>query len=95
MPNPMAPAPVAAPFTPPRQRQPSTESIKVYSPPESSFSQSRNFLGPEPYPSDAARPDTLFNDLMRVVGTPHDGKGKPPYPTNDDSRENPFRDPGR
>ncbi|OQD66771.1 hypothetical protein PENPOL_c004G06064 [Penicillium polonicum] len=95
MPNPMAPAPVAAPFTPPRQRQPSTESIKVYSPPEPSFSQSRNFLGPEPYPGDAARPDTLFNDLMRVVGTPHDGQRKAPYPTNDDSRENPFRDPGR
>lgn len=95
MPNPMVPAPVAAPFTPPRQRQPSTESIKVYSPPESSFSQSRNFLGPEPYPGDAARPDTLFNDLMRVVGTPHDGKGKAPYPTNDDSRENPFSDPVR
>lgn len=93
MPNPMAPAPVAAPFTPPRQRQPSTESIKVYSPPESSFSQSRNFLGPEPYPGDAAKPDTLFNDLMRVVGTPHDGKGK--APTNDDSRENPFKDPVR
>ncbi|KAJ9486516.1 hypothetical protein VN97_g6831 [Penicillium thymicola] len=95
MPNPMAPAPVAAPFTPPRQRQPSTESIKVYSPPESSFSQSRNFLGPEPYPGGAARPDTLFNDLMRVVETPHAGKAKTPYPTNDDSRKNPFRDPVR
>lgn len=91
MPNPMHPAP----FTPPRQRQPSTESIKVYSPPESSFSQSRNFLGPEPYPGNAARPDTLFSDLMRVVESPHGGKPKAPYPTNDDSRENPFRDPTR
>ncbi|KAI3152090.1 hypothetical protein CBS147325_1893 [Penicillium roqueforti] len=91
MPNPMHPAP----FTPPRQRQPSTESITVYSPPESWLSQSRTLLGPSPYPGDTARPDTLFSDLMRVVGSPHDGKGKPPYPTNDNSRENPFRDPVR
>ncbi|KAK4863511.1 hypothetical protein LT330_002289 [Penicillium expansum] len=95
MPNPMAPAPVAAPFTPPRQRQPSTESIKVYSPPEPSFAQSRNFLGPEPYPGAADKPDTLFNDLMQVVAVPHVAKVKAPYPTNDDSRENPFRDPVR
>ncbi|KAJ5163138.1 uncharacterized protein N7500_004968 [Penicillium coprophilum] len=74
----------AAPFTPPRQRQPSTESIKVYSPPESSFSQSRTFLEPEPYPGTASRPDTSFSGLMRVVDNTHD-----------DSRENPFRDPGR
>ncbi|CAG8898043.1 unnamed protein product [Penicillium egyptiacum] len=95
IPNPMA----SAPFTPPRQRQPSTESIKVYSPPESSFSQSRTLLGPEPlgYPGSAARPDTLFGDLMRDVGAPRDGHGKrkAPYPTSNDSRENPFRDPVR
>ncbi|KGO77319.1 hypothetical protein PITC_092790 [Penicillium italicum] len=93
MPNPMAPAP--APFTPPRQRQPSTESIKVYSPPESSFAQSRNFLGPELCPGAADRPDTLFSDLMQVVSVPHVAKVKAPYPTNEDSRENPFRDPVR
>ena len=91
MPNPVA----SAPFTPPRQRQPSTESIKVYSPPESTFSQNRNRLMPEPYPGSAARPDTLFSDLMRDVGAPHGGKGKPPYPTRDDTLENPFRDPVR
>ncbi|QQK41497.1 GPI transamidase component PIG-S [Penicillium digitatum] len=93
MPNPTAPAP--APFTPPRQRQPRTESIKVYSPPESSLLQSRNFLGPEPYPGGADRPDTLFSDLMKVVAVPHVAKVKAPFPTNDDSRENPFRDPVR
>ncbi|KAJ6187259.1 hypothetical protein N7519_002167 [Penicillium mononematosum] len=91
MPNPVA----SAPFTPPRQRQPSTESIKVYSPPESLFLQNRNRLGPEPYPGSAARPDTLFSNLMRDVGTPQGGKGKVPYPTHDDNRENPFRDPVR
>jgi hypothetical protein len=90
------PDPVAsAPFTPPRQRQPSTESIKVYSPPESLFLQNRNRLGPEPYPGSAARPDTLFSNLMRDVGTPQGGKGKVPYPTHDDNQENPFRDPVR
>ncbi|KAJ5514568.1 hypothetical protein N7463_004120 [Penicillium fimorum] len=91
MPIPMPPAP----FTPPRQRQPSTESIKVYSPPESSFSQSRTFLEPEPYPGIAARPNTTFSGLMQVVGDPHGGKGNAPYPTPDESQENPFRDPGR
>ncbi|KAJ5959939.1 uncharacterized protein N7479_007089 [Penicillium vulpinum] len=90
MPIPMPPAP----FTPPRQRQPSTESIKIYSPPESSFSQSRTFLEPEPYQGSAVRPDTTFSGLIRVVN-PHDGKGNAPYPTHDDSRENPFRDPER
>ncbi|CAI7586673.1 unnamed protein product [Penicillium glandicola] len=85
----------SAPFTPPRQRQPSTESIKVYSPPDPSFSQSRNFLKPEPYPGTTARPDTTFSDLMQVAGFTIDGKGNAPYPTNDDSRENPFKDPVR
>jgi hypothetical protein len=84
----------AAPFTPPRQRQPSMESIKVYSPPESSFPQ-RTFLHPEPYPGTSARPDTTYSGLMRVVGNPNDDKGNAPYPTHDNSRENPFRDPGR
>jgi hypothetical protein len=83
-----------APFTPPQQRQPSTESIKVYSPP-GVLSQSRNFLGPEPYPRTIARPETTFTDLMKVVGFPQDGNGTAPYPTCEDSRKNPFRDPGR
>ncbi|KAJ5436028.1 hypothetical protein N7445_006913 [Penicillium cf. griseofulvum] len=89
-PIPMPPAPI----TPPRQRQPSMESIKVYSPPESSFPQ-RTFLEPGPYPGTSARPDTTYSGLMRVVVNSHDGKGNAPYPTHDDSRENPFRDPGR
>lgn len=55
------------PVTPPRQREPSTESIKVYSPP-GAFMQSRRFLGPEPYPSRIARPSTTFSDLVQAVG---------------------------
>lgn len=55
------------PVTPPRQREPSTESIKVYSPP-AVFMQSRRFLGPEPYPSRIARPSTTFTDLVQAVG---------------------------
>ncbi|KXG45481.1 uncharacterized protein PGRI_040300 [Penicillium griseofulvum] len=91
---PPIPIPVpAAPFTPPRQRQPSMESIKVYSPPESSFPQ-RTFLHPAPYPGTSDRPDTTYSGLMRVVGNPNDGNGNTPYPAHDDSRENPFRDPG-
>ncbi|KAJ6104714.1 hypothetical protein N7523_011034 [Penicillium sp. IBT 18751x] len=65
------------PVTPPRQRQSSTESIKIYSPP-GAFAQSRKFLGPEPYPLTLARPDTTFTDLMQVVGF-NDPKGKPSY----------------
>ncbi|KAJ5202085.1 uncharacterized protein N7498_006748 [Penicillium cinerascens] len=67
----------SCPVTPPPQRKPSTESIKVYSPP-GAFAQSRKFLGPEPYPSTIARPDTTFTDLMRVVGF-NDPKGNPSY----------------
>ncbi|KAJ5492539.1 hypothetical protein N7539_001285 [Penicillium diatomitis] len=55
------------PVAPPRRREPSTESIKVYSPP-GAFSQSRKFLGPEPYPGGIARPDTTFSDLVQAVG---------------------------
>lgn len=65
------------PVTPPRQRQPSTESIKVYSP-ASAFSQSRKFLGPEPYPGSISRPDTTFTDLVQAVGF-NDSKGNPSY----------------
>ncbi|KAF3386682.1 hypothetical protein F1880_000676 [Penicillium rolfsii] len=65
------------PATPPFQRQPSTESIKVYSPP-GAFSQSRKFLGPEPYPGTISRPDTTFTDLVQAVGF-NDSKGNPSY----------------
>ncbi|CAG8011276.1 unnamed protein product [Penicillium olsonii] len=85
MPNP------AAPFTPPRQRQPSTESIKIYSPP-GAFRQPHKGLGPGPYPGHIARPDTSFPDLIHGIGCPQDAN-KLPYPTHEDSRENPFRDP--
>ncbi|KAJ5389812.1 uncharacterized protein N7496_000880 [Penicillium cataractarum] len=68
---------VQYPVTPPRQRQPSTESIKVYSPP-GAFSQSRKFLGPEPYPGTISRPDTTFTDLVQAVGF-NDSKGNPSY----------------
>lgn len=72
------------PVTPPPQRQPSTESIKVYSPP-GAFAQSRKFLGPEPYPSTVARPDTTFTDLMQVVGF-NDGKGNPSFKVTVDEK---------
>ncbi|KAJ5671527.1 hypothetical protein N7507_000654 [Penicillium longicatenatum] len=62
------------PVTPPRQREPSTESIKVYSPP-AVFMQSRRFLGPEPYPSRIARPSTTFTDLVQAVGFNNESKG--------------------
>ncbi|KAJ6095487.1 hypothetical protein N7486_006233 [Penicillium sp. IBT 16267x] len=62
------------PVTPPRQREPSTESIKVYSPPVV-FMQSRRFLGPEPYPSRIARPSTTFTDLVQAVGFNNETKG--------------------
>lgn len=65
------------PVTPPRQRQPSTESIKVYSPPNV-FVQSRKFLGPEPYPGSISRPDTTFTDLAQAVGF-NDSRGNPVY----------------
>lgn len=65
------------PVTPPRQREPSTESIKVYSPP-GAFAQSRKFLGPEPYPGTIARPDTTFTDLVKAVGF-NDSKGNPSF----------------
>lgn len=55
------------PITPPRQREVSSESIKVYSP-HAAFPQSKRFLGPEPYPSRIARPSTTFGDLMQAVG---------------------------
>ncbi|KAJ5895036.1 hypothetical protein N7495_006727 [Penicillium taxi] len=77
------PLPMAAnPVTPPRQRQPSTESIKVYTPPGAAFAQSRKFLGPEPYPSSIARPDTTFSDFMQLGKTQDSGKNeKKPPPT--------------
>lgn len=68
---------VQGPVTPPRQHQPSMESIKVYSPP-GAFSQSRKFLGPEPYPGTISRPDTTFTDLVQAVGF-NDSKGNPSY----------------
>ncbi|KAJ5175017.1 uncharacterized protein N7482_000894 [Penicillium canariense] len=68
---------VQYPVTPPGQRQASTESIKVYSPP-GAFSQSRKFLGPEPYPGTISRPDTTFTDLVQAVGF-NDAKGNPSY----------------
>lgn len=67
------PIPTTYPVTPQRQREPSTESIKVFTPP-GAFAQSRKFLGPEPYPGSIARPDTTFTDLMQVVGF-NDSKG--------------------
>lgn len=78
------PVPTAYPVTPPRQREPSTESIKVYSPP-GAFAQSRKFLGPEPYPGIVARPDTTFTDLMQVVGF-NDSKGNPQYKLTDEGK---------
>jgi len=75
---------VPNPVTPPRQRQPSTESIKVYSPP-GAFAQSRKFLGPEPYPGPMGRPDTTFSDLMKTVGF-SDGKGNPSYKVGVDEK---------
>ncbi|KAJ5719748.1 hypothetical protein N7493_007326 [Penicillium malachiteum] len=73
---PTTPEMVHDPVTPPRQRAPSTESIKVYSPP-GAFMQSRRFLGPEPYPGRIARPSTTFTDLVQAVGFQESkGQGK-------------------
>ena len=80
------------PVTPPRQREPSTESIKVYSPP-GTFAQPRKFLGPEPYPATIARPDTTFTDLIQGHGF-SGPQGEPSYRIRENSKENPFRDPG-
>ncbi|KAJ5669131.1 hypothetical protein N7462_010201 [Penicillium macrosclerotiorum] len=80
------PLPGYPPVTPPRQRQPSTESIKIYSPPGAAFAQSRKFLGPEPYPGTIARPDTTFTDLVQAVGF-SDAKGNPTFKVTDTSKE--------
>lgn len=86
------PVPITVnPVTPPRQREPSTESIKVYSPP-GAFSQPRNFLGPGLYPPTAARPDTTFTDLIQGHGF-RGPQGEPSYRIREHSKENPFRDP--
>jgi hypothetical protein len=73
------PVPMPAPLTPPRQRQPSTESITIYSP--HSFAQLA-----------AARPNTTFSDLMHVARGPNE---MPPYPMHKDLKQDPFRDPAR
>ncbi|KAJ5095873.1 hypothetical protein NUU61_005229 [Penicillium alfredii] len=84
--------PVPAPAVTPPERQASTESIKVFSPP-GAFAQSNKFLGPEPYPGTIAQPDTTFTDLMQVVGF-SDGKGEPCYRVTEtpQPQNNPFRD---
>ncbi|KAL4891736.1 hypothetical protein BDV59DRAFT_181651 [Aspergillus ambiguus] len=58
--------PPPLPIMPPRKalprRQPSTESIKVYTPP--GVFASTAVLKPEPYPNAAQRPNTTFSDMI-------------------------------
>ncbi|KAL3466550.1 hypothetical protein BJX64DRAFT_230953 [Aspergillus heterothallicus] len=64
-PNPMPaeniPPVPAMPMTPPRQRQPSTESIRVYTPP-GAFAGSGALLNPAPYPDH--RPNTTLTEIL-------------------------------
>ncbi|KAI9374588.1 hypothetical protein BJX61DRAFT_497938 [Aspergillus egyptiacus] len=53
------------PMTPPPQRQPSTESIRVYSPP--GVFASTGMLGPSPYPDH--RPNTTLTEILDQVQT--------------------------
>ncbi|OJJ89369.1 uncharacterized protein ASPGLDRAFT_31072 [Aspergillus glaucus CBS 516.65] len=66
-------------------RPPSTESIRVYTPP--GVFQTRGFLKPDPYPGVAAwgvnaRPDTTFTEMIDHVGF-RDKRGQPCYRVRD------------
>ncbi|RJE21333.1 hypothetical protein PHISCL_06318 [Aspergillus sclerotialis] len=92
------------PVTPPRQiipsRQPSTESIRVYSP-AGGLSVGGATLRPVPYPSatrgrdrDRARPDTTFSEMIDRVGF-QDRRGEPCFRVMDTPRPGPGRSPFR
>ncbi|PKY02503.1 hypothetical protein P168DRAFT_346271, partial [Aspergillus campestris IBT 28561] len=71
------PVPVPVPSTPQRAvvaRRPSTESIKVYTPP--GVFAGTSVLKPSPYPD--VRPNTTFSDMIDRVGF-KDGRGDPCY----------------
>ncbi|KAA8647440.1 hypothetical protein EYZ11_004067 [Aspergillus tanneri] len=74
------------PVTPPQkirpQRLPSTESIRVYTPP--GVFAGTGVLKPDPYP--AFRLDTTFADMMDQVGFSNN-KGDPSYRVTDTSQE--------
>ncbi|PLB45459.1 hypothetical protein P170DRAFT_365630 [Aspergillus steynii IBT 23096] len=85
---PPMPAAPPLPVTPPRQtrppRQPSTESIRVYTPP--GVFANTGVLKPDPYPS--FRPDTTFTDMIDRVGF-KDNKGDPSYRVNETPQGSP------
>lgn len=79
------PVPVPMPVTPQRAvaRRPSTESIKVYTPP--GVFAGTNVLKPHPYPD--VRPNTTFSDMIDRVGF-KDGHGDPCYRVQTPPRPN-------
>ncbi|KAI9039034.1 uncharacterized protein KD926_010018 [Aspergillus affinis] len=87
-PIPPMPAPPPLPVTPPRQvrpaRLPSTESIRVYTPP--GVFANTGVLKPDPYPP--FRPDTTFTDMIDRVGF-KDNKGDPSYRVTASSQDSP------
>jgi hypothetical protein len=83
-PSQMASKPPPLPFTPPQQvRLPSTESIKVYTPP-STFA-STGVLKPEPYPTIVVGSGATFNEMIDRVGFKN-SNGDPSYRVNETSR---------
>lgn len=90
---PPIPAAPPLPVTPPRQtrpRHPSTESIRVYTPP--GVFANTGVLKPDPYPT--FRPDTTFTDMIDRVGF-KDKKGDPSYRVIDTPQGSPLRNPHR
>ncbi|RHZ45112.1 uncharacterized protein CDV56_100550 [Aspergillus thermomutatus] len=83
-PSQLASKPPPLPLTPPRQvRQPSTESIKVYTPP-GTFA-STGVLKPEPYPTIVVGSNATFTEMIDQVGFKN-SKGDPSYRVNETPR---------
>ncbi|PKX95657.1 uncharacterized protein P174DRAFT_387214 [Aspergillus novofumigatus IBT 16806] len=83
-PSQMASKPPPLPVTPPQQaRMPSTESIKVYTPP-GTFA-STGVLKPEPYPTIVVGNGASFTEMIDQVGFKN-SKGDPSYTVNETPR---------
>ncbi|GAQ03421.1 hypothetical protein ALT_0742 [Aspergillus lentulus] len=83
-PSQMASKPPPLPSTPPQQvRMPSTESIKVYTPP-GTFA-STGVLKPEPYPTIVVGNGASFSEMIDQVGFKN-SKGDPSYSVNETPR---------
>ncbi|GFF35574.1 hypothetical protein IFM61606_02117 [Aspergillus udagawae] len=83
-PSQMASKPPPLPLTPPQQvRMPSTESIKVYTPP-GTFA-STGVLRPEPYPTIVVENGATFTEMIDQVGFKN-SKGDPSYRVNETPR---------